>query len=314
MTTKILNIIMLTTAAITLAGCEHKSILVPGGEPRDISVLFMWDEAPDAPPQGMTLYFFPMTRGGKIWRYDTPGRDGGKMELPVGKYSMLAYNNDLPGITVSGLASMDDAMASLRLSQGAASGSGPLYCAVVDCLEVTPCGVEYSGGCESVHKVCPMGLVRSCPVRRFCTYSVVVKGVDGIGLVRKASVALSGMAADVRLAAGALSDSAVAVAMPLEKADTADLRGRSTAFGIAPGQEKISATISIVRTDGVALSKTYDVTRQVLQASDPRNVTVVIEGMEIPGPDTPPPSGSDVGIEVGVDGWQVIRIDLSTDY
>jgi hypothetical protein len=51
----------------------------------------------------------------------------------------------------------------------------------------------------------------------------------------------------------------------------------------------------------------------VLNSSNPRNVTIIVEGLDIPDDDLPPPSDDDVSIEVGVDGWHEIIIDINTD-
>lgn len=306
------HIIPLVFIAIVLSGCEHKKIHMPSSQPQGVHMMLMWDRYPDANPQGMTLYFFPLG-GGKIWRYDTPGRDGGDVELPIGRYSMLAFNNDLPGVAFSGLTSLSAAKAALRLSSGAATGSGALYCGVVERLEVTPCGVEYSSA-EYPCKECPAGLVRCSPQPRFCSYTLVLEGVKGMERVRQASALLSPMAAEVDMASGSLSASGVGLAISLSETGEGDsMRGATTAFGVASGADRITATVRVVRTDGVALAKAYDVTDQVLSAPDPRNVTIVIRGLEIPDGDTPLPPDPDVGIDVDVDGWSVIYIDMSTD-
>ena len=66
--------------ALILQSCRHSAIICPDGGGRVIDVRFMWDDAPDAMPDGMTLYFFPVNSDGNIWRFDIAGRDGGKVE------------------------------------------------------------------------------------------------------------------------------------------------------------------------------------------------------------------------------------------
>ncbi len=137
-------IALLGTALIAaLTGCDHKDILYPDSGMHQLRVMFMWEHAPEASPEGMTIYFFPQDKQGKIWRYDIAGTNGGAVELPTGTYSLLAYNNDLPGITVSDLTSLSESTATARTTNGISSGTGKLYTAVIGHVEVTPCGVIY---------------------------------------------------------------------------------------------------------------------------------------------------------------------------
>ncbi len=311
------HIMMLLSMILTgvMTGCDHKEIADPSTDEREIKVLFNWDRYPGASPKGMTLYFFPLDSRSRIWRFDIAGRDGGTVSLPDGNYSLVAYNNDLPAVTMSEQTSADAVTASLRVINGVADSSGDLYCAMVDKISITPCGVEYtrdSGGC----KECPFGLVRALPERRFCNYTVVVRHVEGIGYARRVAVLLDDVASGVRIASDQMCEPGVSLAVDMEILEAENrLEGKSTAFGVLPGRQKFMARLQVVRTDGVALAKEYDVTSQVAGAADPRDVTIVIDSVEIPPPGSPTPpggDGDDVGIVVGVDGWHVIKIDITT--
>lgn len=304
----VMTVIMALAAAIT--SCEHKDILDPGNGLHQVNLLFMWDDYPDASPKGMTVYFFPVNSGGKIWRYDIPGRDGGPVELPAGRYDMLAFNNDLPGVAFSGMTSLRNGIASAVVRNGISQGIGELYAAVVENIEVTPCGVCYKTP-DGNEKVCRQWKVRCYPQQRFCNYRVVARNVKGIGTVRKAEVSLSGMAGRMELASGRLCDDQVQLAAAL-KVEGNSLEGSSAAFGVAPSAGKIIARINVKRTDGAVLAKEYDVTSQVTGAADPRDVTIYIDDVEIPSPGENPGGGGDVGLDVWVDGWQVITIEITT--
>ena len=65
----------------------------------------------------------------------------------------------------------------------------------------------------------------------------------------------------------------------------------------------------IVTTSHGKYSKTFDVTDQVMNSKYPKDVYIHIKGLDIPEADTP--SDPDVGISVGVDGWQLIEITYS---
>lgn len=315
MKTSRINIFFIVAAILSsITACTHKEIMYPDSGMNEIKIKFMWDSVCSELPDGMTLYFFPLWSDGKIWRYDISGHEGGSVELPAGSYSMLAYNNDLPGITASGFTALDLCTASVNIANGVASATGPLYSAAIESLEVTPCGVEYAE-CDGQHKVCPMGLVRCCPQPRYCNYTVIMKNVSGIEHVRKATVMLGGMAVDLNLASGETGDASVplAIAMDQDKA-VGGFSGSSTSFGLCRSDARINAILHVVRADGTVMEKTYDVTSQVVNAPDPRNVVVVIDNVDIPSTGgTTPPAGDNVGIDVDVEGWIVINIDIETN-
>ena len=300
--------------ALMLQSCSHSAIICPDGGGRVIDVRFMWDEAPDATPDGMTLYFFPVSPGGLIWRFDIAGREGGKVELPFGSYRLLAFNNDLPRIDFSNTDSYDRFTANARFAgEGLVYAPGLLYVGTVGFVDVTLCGVEYTDheGCD---KNCPQGLVRCYPKLESTIYNVIVRGVDGMSLVRSATATIDGIASAIRLVDGESAGQVVGESLALSiMRDTSEMTGTTTGFGSIPGEDEYWLTITVTRTDGKTFAKRFDVSSQVLNSSNPRNVTIIVEGLDIPDDDLPPSSGDDVGIEVGVDGWHEIVIDINTD-
>ena len=306
------SLLMAVALWVILPACDHKEIVWPDGTPHQVELRFMWDNYPEADPEGMTVYFFPLDGNSRIWRFDITGKDGGPVAIPAGRYSMLAYNNDLTGETESNLSEVTQATASAVDHNAIIQGTGPLYAGVISRVDVTPCGVNYVTETDEV-KECPCSLLRCHPTPRFCTYNVEVRDLEGADMIRKSSVTLQSVAGAVRLSTGELLPPEMSLDVALGRASST-LSGASTAFGVLPSTEKIVARLNVTRNDGVILHKHYDVTRQVLDAPDPRNVTVVIDSVSIPSPDQPPFPGDDpdVGITVGVDGWYVINIDILT--
>lgn len=85
------------------------------------------------------------------------------MAIPVGRYTMIAFNNDLAGIRFSGLESASTPEASPKLNSSGVSGStGQLYSGAIMDLEVTICGVTYRRPDGTV-KECGQGLLRCSP-------------------------------------------------------------------------------------------------------------------------------------------------------
>ncbi len=289
--------------------------MYPGGENRTVTVCFMWDKAQNADVGGMTVYFYPTDGIGRIWRFDIPGRDGGPVELPTGRYRMLAVNNDLPGITFSGQDSFDEFTANTRRDIGTTvvQPTGMLYGGKVVDVDVSACCVDYltSGG---VTKECPMGVIRCYPDSLSTIYHVTFSNIKGSERLRSASARLAGIASTMKVSTGLGGDSVCATTFPLTMSTDATprLTGLTSGLGNPAGTPAFTLSITVTRTDGKSFVKNFDVTQQVLNSSTPRNVFINIEGLEIPDSEIPDQPGGDVGLVVGVDGWQVIEIDIST--
>lgn len=300
--------------SLILQSCRHSAIICPEGGSRVLNVKFMWDEAEDAMPDGMTLYFFPVNSDGRIWRFDIAGRDGGKVELPYGSYRLLAFNNDLPRIDYSDTDSYDGFTANARFAgKTLVYAPGLLYVATVDFVDVTVCGVEYLDheGCD---KNCPQGLIRCYPRLESTIYNVIVRDIDGMSLVRSASATIDGIASAMKLVSNESTGHTVGESLQLSTlGQQPEMSGVTTGFGSIKGEFEYWLTVTVTRTDGKTFAKRFDVSSQVLNSSNPRNVTIVVDGLEIPDDDLPPSSDDDVGIDVGVDGWHEIIIDINTD-
>lgn len=307
---------VLMLSLIVLSSCEHKDIMCPGNMSNQIEVCFEWDKAREADPEGMTLYFFSQGQGGRVWRFDISGRNGGAVELPMGEYSMIAYNNDLPTINISGSESFGSLSASLRKPEGKTyyKPCGMLYSAVVDYIEVSPCGVTYVSADGAV-KNCPKGLVRCYPDSMSTLYTVIVKNVDGIDRVKSSVARLNGIAAEMKLgtATAALYPSEISFSLAIDRSSKI-LNSTAGAFSPEDDNQKYILDLLITRTDGKVFSRSFDVSDQVMNLRYLRNVVIIIDGLNIPDIDLPDNPGDNVGgIDVDVDGWDVVEIDLSTD-
>lgn len=300
--------------SLILQSCRHSAIICPEDGSRVVNVKFMWDEAEDAMPDGMTLYFFPVNSDGRIWRFDIAGRDGGKVELPYGSYRLLAFNNDLPRIDYSDTDSYDGFTANARFAgKTLVYAPGLLYVGTVDFVDVTVCGVEYSDhdGCD---KNCPQGLIRCYPKLESTLYNVIVRDIDGMSIVRSASATIDGIASAIKLVCNESTGYTVGEFLSLETLrPQSEMCGVTTGFGSIEGETEYWLTVTVTRTDGKSFAKRFDVSSQVLNSSNPRNVTIIVDGLKIPDDDLPPSSDEDVGIDVGIDGWHEIIIDINTD-
>lgn len=293
----------------TLLSCSHKDIECPGSEMRGIDVRFDWAKAPEASPEGMTLMFYPLGSYEKVWRFDIAGAEGGAVEIPTGTYRMIAFNNDDGAVRISDTQSYENMTASARnIDEGVFSSTGMLYRAEVEYLEVTPCGVEYITA-EGSRKDCRKSIVRALPDSVCTVYDIRVSGIKGIERVKKAYATLPGTASTLRLGTmtSETHDDSLYAPFGISVSDSL-MNASADAFTPTSPGGRYMLTLVVTRTDGKSFSKSFDVTGQVVNSSSPKHVLIEIEGLEIPENDTP---GSDVGdIDVIVDGWTTIEIDL----
>ena len=247
---KVNSILLLVILSLSAASCQHKDIECPGAS-ENIYVVFEWNRAPAADVAGMTLWFYRQGPDAKVWRYDIAGHDGGGVELPSGTYSMIACNNDLPGIRFEDTDNVGavHATARRRLADGIYANTGMLYSTFVNYVEVSPCGVRYITS-SGVVKECGYGRVRCQPDSPSTQYSVVLNHVTGIEGVRSVSAILEGVRASMYLENQCPSDTSAALSIDMAlDSDSSTLSGRGCAFS-SQDDAHYRLTLRALRTDG----------------------------------------------------------------
>lgn len=87
-----LTLIIAIMASVMFTSCEHKDLCYQHPHGKRIAVKFDWKNAPEAAPKGMCLFFY--REGENTPRRFDLGKDGGFVNLQVGKYNVVVYNND----------------------------------------------------------------------------------------------------------------------------------------------------------------------------------------------------------------------------
>lgn len=306
-------IIAASLAMVSAASCSHKDIECPDSM-RRIHVLFEWDHSENTDVAGMTLYFYPLDEGGSIWRFDIAGLDGGTVELPLGQYCLIACNNDLPGTILQDVNSPStiQAVPNFRIDADVYGSSGMFYDAVVRNLEVTPCGVRYVTETGMV-KECGGGLVRCHPDSLATQYTVILRNVSGLDNVRSANAILKGTRNGIYLESHRPSDIPSALSMKMKpNRINAVMSAQGCMFSTLNAEKaQYSLTLQVLRSDGKGLTRDIAIKPENLNCITPHNVIISIAGIEIPDDSSP----ADItGIDVGVDGWDVIDIDLEPSF
>lgn len=304
------SILLMFLFITVFCSCSHKDTVCPGGEMKQITVWFDWSKSPSASPEGMTLFFYPISQGGKIWRYDIAGAEGGSIVLPTGSYRMVAFNNDLPAIRLEGIESINtiSALSDNITTDGDFVSTGMLYGANVNELDVTPCGVEYRG-VDGAMKECGRSIVKCFPDSLATEYIVAVNRVNGADRLRFASVRLNGVSPGGLIYSGNAVDRIGALSFWLDwTQQNSGLKGRGCAFRPV-NESQITLDLVITCNDGRSYAHIFDETQLFVNSIGAHRVLIIVDSIDVPDSGSP---GENVGgIEADVDGWNAIEVDMN---
>ena len=83
---KELYIIMCMLTVFAFSSCEHKDLCYHHPHTKTVRVEFDWRDAPDANPDGMCVFFYPLDgEDAPQRRIDFTGKAGGEIEIQVGR-------------------------------------------------------------------------------------------------------------------------------------------------------------------------------------------------------------------------------------
>lgn len=289
-------------ASLIMSGCRQKELLNPEDvypdEPQSIVYVdFLWDHAANADVEGMSTYFFPLFTEGKIWNFEIAGMKGGPVALLPGKYTVVAINNDLPGIDLSTGSSASSVTVNARYyDDGTLRPSGMVYGSVVDNVIIT------SDSCQSIAIV---------PDSLATVYHVRLEEISQPDMIESIYACISGVAVALYPDSGRKSTESGSINIPIEM-ESGAMVGATTGLGSPAGTPHFSLTLYATLTDRrrIAKSLSFDITDQILSAKHPHNVYIILKGINFD--DGEPAQPDDVGMDVDVDGWSSITIDLIT--
>lgn len=320
---------------LLLTSCEHKELCYRHPHTTKVRVEFDWRNAPDADPEGMCVFFYP-ENGGDPVRFDFGGKQGGEIDVVVGGYRLIAYNNDNEAVRFGGQSSFDTHYGYTRegslfepiLGNGFATTSVPRAegseeekvvitpdmiwgCTALDVVisESGSCGytcvTDELGGrpirIEGTEKV-----ITLYPCELLCHYSYEIRNVENLSSVSKMSTTLSGMSGSMVMSTGELGTECVT--LPLEaranyNPDT--ITGEFFTFGHHPENPQLHNLVLYVwLNDGHKYYYTFDLTDQVHTAPDPRRVHLIVDGL------TFPLQFEDSNVDVGIDDWIEENVDI----
>lgn len=296
--------------------CEHKDLCVHHPHTSRLRVVFDWKNCPEANPDGMGIWLYPVDNP-NAYIYRDLSRTGGYIEVPDGEYNIICYNNDSETLMLSGTRNFDTHVGFTRTG-GALEGAslGPMANTpvratgaederIVICVdEIWGCNatnvsvyngeVGYScypeeGAAEPTQMYNEERTITLYPTDLVCHYSYEIKHVTWAKYMTNACGTLSGMAAHYYFADGSLGDEAVTLpfATSYEQIEgyPNDMRlfGEFLTFGHHESNEKPHKLMIYVWRPGMGGNcyAEFDVTDQVDNAPDKRRVHIVIDFLKL---------------------------------
>lgn len=339
---KILSIFSLMAVIVSLASCEHKDLCYHHPHTETIIVKFDWQYEPQANPGGMSVFFYP-ENGGETRRFDL-SRDGGIVELVVGNYRAVAYNNDSEAIRYANgsfenhrlftresrgifepinieadYTFTDESPALLELNDRRKfiETDSVLYAASTENIEITDNGTYYDheiitsdmkGPQLKVDNSGDTVVITMTPRDVICTYTYEVRNVKKPKYVTQYSCALAGMVGQYY--PGTWIKGEECVTIPFSggvSVPEQKLEGKFYTFGENPDNtDKHWFVLFLWQTDGKGYLRYCDVSDQVHNAPDPRRVHLIIDqDLSLPEPIE---NGS--GFQPSVDEWEEEHHDI----
>lgn len=319
------TIYMLTAVAagMLMASCQHKELCYDHSHIVDLQVVFDWQKAPDADPASMSLYMHS-TSGGEVKRYDFPQRDGGKARISLDTYHALCLNSDntdwaqFQGTDRHETFEIYTQTADMLSGNGFSTRGLPQAEQAADERIAMAPQMVWSDHCEAF-KLAGDGTPQTLtmyPEESVCHYSVQINNVENAEYVQGTvlDATLSGMAEGYLPALEQPTD--MPVTFPFEGSlskENRTITGNFLTFGdCVTAETRHYLTVYMILTDQSKWYSTVDVTDQVHNAADPRNVQIVVDALELPKP-IPGTGGSGDGSGSGGGGFQPEIEDWQTN-
>lgn len=323
--------------------CDHKDIWFMESEGTRLLVRYDWSEAPDASPAGMCVFFYSTDNEGEYHRFDFSNIRGGEVQLPIGNYRIITYNNDTEAVQFSGQRSYDGHMAYTRTGDlleplygnGITSSATQLNdervvitpdnlwgCTATD-VEISPYGVTYTftdfwhgttiktRGTVTVDSVTGNQIITLKPADLLCHYDFEVRNVKNIEHISRISASLSGMSGAMNMSTGKLDTEHTTLPFSAGVNAAGDkVTGAFLTFGHCDTDTVAHRMAFFVEMDdgskySITDGANLDVTQQVDTAADRRHVHIVIDRLDLPST-----SKDDAGMRPSVDDWGVKEEDL----
>ena len=319
----------LTMICLVLQSGEHKELCYHHPHTKTISVAFDWRDAPNASPEGMCVFFYPLEgEDTQPRRFDFSGKEGGTIDIQEGKYRVLCYNNDTEALLVRGAGSFDTHEGYTREGSifesvyGSRANQAPRAkdtedervvicpdmmwgCTALD-VEITDTGISYLCFPESekdnwigLPPITDEQVITLYPHELVCTYTYEVRNAKNLKYVTKMCGSLSSMAPSIFFGSEELGTECVTLPFEASSDGVSKITGGFLTFGHNEKNTRHHKMVLYVWfSDGSKYYYTFDVTDQIHNAPDKRHVHIILEA-----PEFPQPIANGNGFQPSVDDW-----------
>ncbi len=308
--------------------CDHPCCC-EGGEEDPFELFSDWHYSPQATPEGMAYFFFPLS-GGEPWRFDFPGKTGGEVMLPDGKFHVMSFNDDTSKVFFANDTDYYDFYCycqeaglydGLNIQSGSPVGPSvtdrgekvnsfpnPMWGESLEWFSLNAGGVTVQRNDDVQETEYHERIIVFFPLLLTPRYSYEVTGVSNLSGVERMCASLSGMASRLIVSSGLHTGEAVTLPVGAQESGEESIEGSFFTFGDSESSENW-LTLYFWLVDGRKFKYEFDVSDQIANAKDPMDVLIKVGGIDLP--ESGPPSGEGA-FDVTVDGWQTYIIDINS--
>ncbi|MCM1503872.1 MAG: DUF5119 domain-containing protein [Muribaculum sp.] len=318
---KLLIVFIRSTLLLSVLGmfpaCSHKELCYDHSHTVSLRVNFDWSNAPDARPESMSVYLFPVD-GGKPERYEITDYTGGTIVVPKGRFHIITFNSDTKNIVRRNIGDINtfelttdetsllSGLSTMSLTTGnvpRADGSGD--CRVVanpELLWSTRVSDIVFSDDASGHDL------SLAPEQIVDVVTVNIANIENVEHVRDMSATIYDMAGGFYPASRRLTTERVIIPIALTvNKDDATATGTFRTFGHCPEETgSHQMYIYAIMDDGSKWYYTYDLTDSVHNADDGSESW----NFEIDGLDLPEPNPGEGGLTPTVEEWENVEITI----
>ena len=313
---------LLTCSLMALtASCVHKDLNdeAPTTIADNVEVIFDWQKTEGKKPSSMILYLYP--EGHDVMNYWFNNPDGGLIKSYAGRHTAICHSNDDPyGHHLRNQENHNELEVftdntTVLVGQGISTRSIPRAKGTEDePLRMTPSMIYGAQDSEIDLKLTSFAQsIIFYPEELVCRYTVEFVDVENL---KSADLRIDATISS--LAGGYFPGRMAASSEPVSHSFTlvADeemnsMRSEFYTFGVPDGEERphmICVYVALRNNQGNLY--TFDVSDQVNNAPDPRNVNIKIYGLklpELPDDPTPPDQG---GVSIEIDSWETFHYNI----
>lgn len=301
--------------SLFLFSCVHKELGIGNEESEmTVKVAINWPEG-TVIPANMRVFFYPKNHehgNTQYFMFDLPG-SGGEVKLPLGEYSIVAYNYSDNG---NFLGVDETGFETIKLITDKTNWKGATVYEDLNGKNVYE-APEMAYSSSKDYQVIPdkpgtIQVVELDAAPAMCHFTYEVNGMQGMEYIAEFKGTLSKVSSHVLIGPGKLDREESFIVFDGKMDETENrIAGEFNIFGNVPGAKQILFTMYIRLKGGNIISKTVDVTAQIEKVplkGNIRNVHLIIDGgIDITEHLIPQPGGFDFNVE----GWKpVIEVEL----